>query len=321
MSKKALVLGIDEYPECPLCGCVNDAKNVASLLERNADGSKNFDTICLTNQKSKRKLENAIRTLFQNDDDIALLYFSGHGSRVDESEYICVPNETNGIDKIQLSDVLKIIHKSKCKNKIVILDSCFSGGMGDNPFDGDCASLAKGVTILSASRENESAAESNGHGVFTSLLCGALNGGAADLLGHITPGAVYAYIDKALGSWQQRPVFKTNVQEFISLRETMPPIALKELIAIKEIFSDCDSINLDPSFEFTNNPNERHDYIKPFANEDNVKKMKLLQKFERVGLVEPVDEEHIYFAAMHSKACRLTPLGLYYKSLSKDNRF
>jgi len=49
--------------------------------------------------------------------------------------------------------------------------------------------------------------------------------------------------------------------------------------------------------------------------------MKLLQKFERVGLVEPVDEEHMYFAAMHSKACRLTPLGLYYKSLSKDNRF
>ena len=26
MSKKALVVGIDAYPSCPLNGCVNDAK-------------------------------------------------------------------------------------------------------------------------------------------------------------------------------------------------------------------------------------------------------------------------------------------------------
>lgn len=53
MGKKALIVGIDEYPGCPLRGCVNDANSVASLLERNADGSKNFDVICIRNPKSK----------------------------------------------------------------------------------------------------------------------------------------------------------------------------------------------------------------------------------------------------------------------------
>ncbi|MCC3403956.1 caspase family protein, partial [Eubacterium callanderi] len=43
--------------------------------------------------------------------------------------------------------------------------------------------------------------------------------------------------------------------------------------------------------------------------------------YESVGLIEPVDEEHMYFAAMNSKSCRLTPLGLHYWKLSKDKRF
>lgn len=117
--------------------------------------------------------------------------------------------------------------------------------MGDNPFDGMNAVLSKGLTILSATRPEETALETAleiaGHGVFTTLLCSALNGGAADLFGHITPGSIYAYIDKALGSWNQRPIFKTNVQEFVSLREANPPIDLKDLIAIKEVFSSSDS--------------------------------------------------------------------------------
>ena len=48
--------------------------------------------------------------------------------------------------------------------------------------------------------------------------------------------------------------------------------------------------------------------------------LKSLQKLESVDLVEPVDEEHMYFAAMNSKSCRLTPLGKYYWKLLKDDR-
>ena len=37
-----------------------------------------------------------------------------------------------------------------------------------------------------------------------------------------------------------------------------------------------------------------------------------LQKLEGVGLVVPVEEEHMYFAAMKSKGCELTSIGKQY---------
>ena len=46
--------------------------------------------------------------------------------------------------------------------------------------------LGEGITILSACCSNECAEELNGRGTFTSLLVDALNGGAADVMGHVT---------------------------------------------------------------------------------------------------------------------------------------
>ena len=321
MGRKALIIGIDDYQTAPLHGCVNDAKEVASLLKSNEDDSKNFDVRLETNITKKDELSAAVKKLFSGDDEVALLYFSGHGTTHDDGEYLCTPDYTKDFPGVKLSDISTWIVKSKCKNKIVILDSCFSGGMGNNPIMADCAELAKGVTILSASKSTECSMECNGHGVFTSLLIGALKGGAADLLGNVTLGSIYAYIDKALGTWEQRPVFKTNVQEFISLRKVKAPIACKDLKALKDLFATpVESFPLNPSFEFTNDPEEKHSYLKPFAIKENVDKLKLLQRLERVGLVEPVGTDHMYFAAMESKTCKLTPLGQYYLLLAQKER-
>lgn len=52
---------------------------------------------------------------------------------------------------------------------------------------------------------------------------------------------------------------------------------------------------LDPSFEFTNSPDEKHEYLEPYANPENVQKFKELQLYESVGLVEPVGESSYVF--------------------------
>ena len=49
----------------------------------------------------------------------------------------------------------------------------------------------------------------------------------ASIIGNISPGSVYAYIDRSLGPWEQRPVFKTNVNRFVSLRKVNPPIDIE----------------------------------------------------------------------------------------------
>ena len=152
-------------------------------------------------------------------------------------------------------------------------------------------------------------------------MLSALNGEAADLMGHVTAGGLYAYIDRSLGPWEQRPVFKTNISSFVPIVRTKPTISPDELRLGTSLFDGPDAeVKLNPSFEFTNDPDYPHNFVEPYAIEENVRKLKLLQKMESVGLVAPVGEKHMYFAAMNSKSCKLTQLGKYYHRLCTENR-
>ena len=46
--RRALIVGIDDYPEVPLSGCVNDARKILSVLSRNEDGTPNYDNVSKT---------------------------------------------------------------------------------------------------------------------------------------------------------------------------------------------------------------------------------------------------------------------------------
>lgn len=123
---------------------------------------------------------------------------------------------------------------------------------GNKPLNQNIAEISDGVTILTASTAAQYAMETpgGGSGVFTSLFVDALSGAAANLVGSITPGSIYAHIDQSLGPWAQRPVFKTNVKTFISLREATAPIELAELQQLTNIFPDPTTVfELDPSYE------------------------------------------------------------------------
>ena len=158
--------------------------------------------------------------------------------------------------------------------------------------------------------------------MFTELLIQGLKGGAADVGGNITPASLYSFVDQSLGAWEQRPLFKTNITGFLPIRTVEAKVSKKVLRKLHQYFTEATSeFQLDPSFEFTNTPEATHEYKEPFAKEENVDKFKELQLYESVGLIEPVGEEHMYFAAMNSKSCRLTPLGLHYWKLSRNKRF
>lgn len=312
--RKALVVGIDKYEFFPLHGCCNDAEAVKEILSKNGDGSPNFSVKTVKNIQSRAELKNLISVCFSGDDDVALFYYSGHGHIDAFGGYLVTPDYSEGDYGVSLQDILTIVNDSRCKDKIIILDSCYSGAMGNIPVLKQSASIInEGVTILTASRSLETSLEVGGHGLFTSLLLGALEGGAADVTGHITLGGIYAYIDKALGPWEQRPVFKTNVTRFTSLRNVIPQVDIAVLRKICTYFSDENTeFQLDPSFESTNSPKYKHELIKPYANEEHMKIFSDLQKLEGIGLVVPIREEHMYFAAMKSKSCALTSIGKQY---------
>src|SRR5258706_2342592 len=199
---------------------------------------------------SRAALKEGVRELFADDSQIALFYFAGHGHLETTGGYLCGSDCKDGDDGLALAEVMTLANKSKAKNKIVILDSCHSGIAGTMASAAEDAEMSEGLTILAASTAQQYATETNGAGVFTTLLVDALSGAAANLVGEITPGSVYAHIDQSLGPWQQRPVFKTNVKNFVSLRTVQPPIPLGELQRITEFFpAPGFNFKLDPSFE------------------------------------------------------------------------
>jgi hypothetical protein len=324
--RKALIVGIDYYENIgSLRGCVNDAHDVESAIERHADGTSNFvNPLVMTgtgpdSSLSRAELKRAVRELFEDDAEIALFYFSGHGFLEDTGGYLCTSESIDGDDGLSMSDVMAFANDSRATNKIIILDSCHSGALASGVGGVQQAQLQDGVTILAASTAQQYALEEGGSGVFTSLLVDALNGAAANLVGAITPGSVYAHIDQSLGPWQQRPVFKTNVKTFVSLRQVVAPIPLGELQQLSTIFPTKDYLlPLDPSFEPDRSVQQAEDPDIPPPDPANMATFRILQNYVKVNLVRPVGAPHMYFAAMNSAACKLTVLGEHYWGLVKS---
>lgn len=321
--KGSLIVGINEYPgSARLHGCVNDAEAMGLLLETNGDESKNFHVEIKRNVQTRAELRAMIIKLFKADLDTALFYFAGHGCINERGGFFVTPDFKNYDEGISMDEVLNIVNQSKIREKIIIIDCCHAGVLGTPVIVGGTISyLGEGVTILTATRNSESSIEVNGHGVFTSLLLSALNGGAADITGNITPGAVYAYIDRSLGFWEQRPLFKTNISRFSPLRSTKPVISIESLRKITKYFESPEELfHLDPSYEDTSSTEIAHSSTGLFAKSENVAAFKDLQRFQSLGLVVPVDAQFMYNAAMESKSCRLTALGYHYWMLVKEKR-
>lgn len=321
--KKALVIGLNDYPNSPLNWCVNDANEVADLISLNGDGSENFNTFKIAGDCDNDKLYSSIEKLFSDDDDIALLYFSGHGFEEDGGR-ICGTNTDGSSIGIRMDDIIKLANESRCKNRIVILDCCYAAKLGGYSMMPDGNShLSQGLTIMAACQTWQTAQEEDNiqHGVFTNLLIEGLKGGAADINGNITPASLYSFVDQSLGAWQQRPVFKTNTSRFIPVRKVPAKVSTKVLRNLTVYFKrPDDEFKLNPSFEFTNCPTVNHKILQPYASKENVTKFKELQLLESVGLVKPTGTNHMYFAAMESKSCKLTKLGQHYWKLSKKEQ-
>lgn len=312
ISRKALCVGIDYYEKGKkLTGCVNDALKVSEVLKTNGDGSINFsvENILISEEKNvfnSNDLKRSIKKLFEGEEEIALFYFSGHGKIEEGNSMLCCSDGSS----ISLTYIIGVASESKIKNKVIILDSCFAGGIGDIGIINNSSLIPDGVTILTACSKNQTAVERDSCGVFTKLFIEAMQGGYANLLGGITLASVYSYIETALSPWEQTPIFKTNVNNFVVLRKIKVPVTPEDLHNLVDLFEkEDDHFKLNPTFE----PKSEN------SVKENTIIFELLQKFNKLDVVKPVGEEHMYYAAINSKSCKLTEKGkLYWKLVKKE---
>lgn len=310
--RRALLVGIDDYPVAPLTGCVNDVTRMHEVLSKNEDQSPNFGCrlmIAPCHSITKASLRQPIEELFANAGDVALFYFSGHGTANNLGGFLVTQDAERYDEGLPMNHIITLANKSKVREVVVVLDCCHSGALGNLPeVDNMSVQLREGISILSASRSTQAAVESGGGGVFTSLVVDALTGGASDVLGNVTIASLMAYVDQALGPWEQRPVFKSHLSKLRPLRKCKPSVGAEILRKLPTYFpTDTFAYPLDPSYEPDSEPlHPEHQEI--FSH---------LQMLRAARLLEPIGEEHMYYAAMKSKSCRLTPLGRYYWQLAR----
>lgn len=321
--RKALLVGINHYLHSPLRGCIEDVDSMYNVLSRNDDNSVNFsckrliskdgatDTVTIT------KLKKQILNLLQHEAEVAILYFSGHGATNTVGTYLVTQDAKKYHPGVSLSEIITIANSSKVREVIIILDCCFSGDMGNLNILGDGkALLREGVSILTSSRSAQLSWEiqtpSGVRGLFTSIIHKALQGGAADILGKVNVASVYNYVDQLLDSWEQRPIFKSHVSKMVTLRKCQPKIGEKELRKLTTYFKrKTDLYQLDPSYSET---------IPKKKNKENILIMKDLREYYSLGLLVPIGEKYMYYAAKNSKSCELTMLGQYYWSMVEKDK-
>ena len=185
----------------------------------------------------------------------------------------------------------------------IIIDCCHSGWLGTDSLLRNTDVIPEGVSILTACSKEQVALERGGHGLFTACVCDALFGGAADVLGNVTAASIYSYLHQTFGAWDQRPLFKANLSKLETIRICSAAVAKPTLRNITALFPQEDSrFQLSPEYEPTS-----ANYVLEKGNQFTI-----LQKYRAARLVIPDGEEHLYWAAMHSKSCSLTPLGRFY---------
>lgn len=308
------MVGINHYdnlgPDAQLPGPIPDAKLIMSLLERNGNGDPNYDCVTLTSTKDGDKVTRAalrdhLAQLFRGTNDDVLFYFSGHGTVTPTGGYIVTQDGALNDIGISMDELLTMANAAKEREVVIILDCCMSGSIG-NPSvlqsggDYQKSLLDQNVTILAASRHNEVSEEAEGQGIFTSLLAEALRGGAADILGNVTLPAVYAYIESALGPWEQRPIYKTYTTSVGILRVAEPQIEKAALRRLTELFDGPDApYFLTPEYEY----NE-------VAETEKQQIGFLFKRYRDAGLLRAATRgKDLYWAAMHSQSVELTASG------------
>ena len=81
----ALFIGINSYPESPLYACVDDANKMYNYIKSRKDLDIKEANLKLLTEKEATKT-NIVATIKNHlgqaqADDVALLYFSGHGAQ------------------------------------------------------------------------------------------------------------------------------------------------------------------------------------------------------------------------------------------------
>lgn len=201
-----LAVGVADYPgeRNDLRLPAKDARKIEWIYEKN----KKAETKLLTDsQATKANVLKEMNAIYSKakDDDIIVLFFSGHG----------MPGSLCAYDEfIAYDDIRKVMATSASKHKMIFADACYSGNMRteENRSENVASSKDLDVMLFLSSRSDETSIESGyfANGFFTMALELGLRGKAdknEDRI--ITAKELFVFVSEVvrkLSSDKQHPV-------------------------------------------------------------------------------------------------------------------
>lgn len=245
----AVVIGVSNYKNIQaLKYAAADAHAFRQYLEEYLDIDANNVSVLINEQVTKDSIRRTLGTELRrkvNPEDMAIIYFSGHGAPEsdrqspdgDGLEKYFLPHDADPTDlfttAISMGEMNEMLLRLSARRIVFLGDTCFSGKAGgrtirlamkarlnDNFFDR--LVQGRGTVFISASQANDSALEDDKlrHGVFTYYLLDGLKGKADyDGDGKIVIQEIFEYLSHQVPQFtrnQQRPVMKGEVEgEFV----------------------------------------------------------------------------------------------------------
>lgn len=208
-SKVLLVsVGIGDYPK-PINKLnlpTKDAIAMQTLIDKNGDSGT---AILLDQAATKAAIISEIHARFDHasTDDIIIFFFSGHGYK---GGFVAYDGE------MPYSLIREAMGASKCKNKMIFADACFSGKMRQGKRQVKEEHSDSNVMLFLSSRDNETSIERRDmtNGFFTVCLKDGLSGKAdANRDRTITAKEIFDFVSKnvkKLSRDKQHPVMWGN---------------------------------------------------------------------------------------------------------------
>jgi hypothetical protein len=206
MAKKvALLIGVSQYEAGlpPLPAAPNDVEAMRRVLEDPKLGG--FDMVNPLINPDPIAMQRAIHQLFADcqKDDLALLFFSGHGITDDNGRLYLTTRITDGsffkATSVPASFLHDVMNESRCQRQVIILDCCYSGAFAEGwqprshgavdpamkkefeKLGGKLEDLGgKGRAVLTSSSALHKSFEHEGAGIYTRYLVEGIETGAAD---------------------------------------------------------------------------------------------------------------------------------------------
>lgn len=229
-----LAVGVGQYDDpniADLDHAAKDAKDVArTIAEANPAGYRSIEEpILLTDaQATAVNLKTALMQLAGSvrQDDVAVLYFSGHGAQEHDETYFLSSDAVAGnlyATAVNFNDIrtaMRILVDKHCR-VLVFMDACHAGALYNTKSISRTLQFAQPGVIgfySSTTSQQSNEAEKWQNGVFTRALLDGLDGKARDGQGNITTLELERYIKTTVDRETegiQTPIVENNVGDFI----------------------------------------------------------------------------------------------------------